>query len=79
MLQNARTHRHAKSVDDWPFRSPSRRPCLLCTDLTADSDAVLEAAIFTVNSTYNIFEITLQIERYDAKMEACEQCVEPLA
>lgn len=48
-------------------------------DLQADSDAVLEAAIFTVNSTYNIFEITLQIERYDTKMEACVQCVEPLA
>lgn len=49
------------------------------TELTADSDAVLEAAIFAINNTYNIFEITLQIERYDAKMEACVQCVEPIA
>lgn len=51
----------------------------MCADLTADSDAVLEAAIFAVNNTYSIFEITLQIERYDKKMEACVQCVEPLA
>lgn len=47
-------------------------------DITADPDSILHTALTAVHARYSLFETTLQIERFQPGMEACDQCTDPL-
>lgn len=44
---------------------------------SANPEEVLKEAVGAVHSKYSFFETTLQIERFQADMEECSQCVCP--